>query len=97
MNLIWYTLQPSSMIPPPGNGKGKQDHLVVILISPIVNNVIKPQFVDALRSADNTEPVAELVFLEVLFSPKPLPPNLSVTHARKTPPITNPGGGERKE
>ena len=39
--------------------------LIVILISFIIHDVVEAEFVDTLGGGDNTEPIAELLLLEV--------------------------------
>ncbi|MBY8978551.1 hypothetical protein KHP62_22390, partial [Rhodobacteraceae bacterium NNCM2] len=43
------------------------NHLFIILLSIITNNVEESQFVNALGGGDNTEPISQLVLLEELL------------------------------
>ena len=44
-------------------------HLILILISLVVNDVVEAELVDALGGRDDTEPVAKLLLLEELLCP----------------------------
>ena len=46
------------------------NHLFVILISLVVYNVEESEFVDTLRSRDNSEPISQLLLLEELLCPR---------------------------
>jgi hypothetical protein len=41
--------------------------LVIILISFVIHDIVESQFVNALGSCHNAQPVSELLFLEVLL------------------------------
>ena len=45
------------------------DDLLIIIIRLIIHNVEEAKFIDALRGADDAQPVAELLFFEEFFGP----------------------------
>jgi hypothetical protein len=45
----------------------KEFHLLIIIISILVDNVEEAQFIDALAGADHPQPIAQLLFLEELL------------------------------
>jgi hypothetical protein len=49
--------------------KAEGAHLLLILLSLVVDDVVEAELVDTLGGGDDAEPVTELLLLEVLLSP----------------------------
>lgn len=49
--------------------KAQGAHLLLILLSLVVDDVVEAELVDTLGGGDDTEPVTELLLLEVLLGP----------------------------
>ena len=49
--------------------KAGEAHLLLILLSLVVDDVVEAELVDTLGGGDDTEPVTELLLLEVLLGP----------------------------
>lgn len=49
--------------------KAEGAHLLLILLSLVVDDVVEAELVDTLGGGDDAEPVTELLLLEVLLGP----------------------------
>ena len=47
------------------------NHLLIILLIGVVDNVEEAELVDTLGGRDNTEPISQLLLLEELLCPEP--------------------------